>query len=89
MSVDLSAFQQVRIELKRPLLMLVGSQGMLACGYLNPATFEKTGEAIAIVSGVSSFEDMRGTVISAVSPAAATLGVVPGMTGEEALARFI
>ncbi|MDQ8034177.1 hypothetical protein CEG14_11215 [Bordetella genomosp. 1] len=88
MSVDFAAFKQVRIELKRPLLMLVGGKGILACGYLNPVTFDKTGEAIAIVSGVNDFDDMRTTAISAVSAAAAALGVTPGMTGEEALARF-
>jgi len=77
-----------RIELKRPLLLVRGSRGILACGYLNVEAFDRTGEAAAIVTGVNDFEDMLGAKITAVSRAAAAAGVSPGMTGREALDRF-
>lgn len=77
-----------RIELKRPLLLVRGSRGLLACGYFNIETFNKTGEATAIVTGVNDFEDMLRANVVAVSRAAAEAGVVPGMTGLEALEKL-
>lgn len=85
MSDILSSFKQVHIPLRRPLLMLIGGNGVLACGYLNVETFEKTGEAAAIVTGVASFDDMCEAKVMAVSSAAAALGVQVGMPGRDAL----
>ena len=84
--MELSAFTTCRHELKRPLLIVSGSKGSLACGYLNVATFEKLGEAVAIVRGVNDFDEMCAASVQEISPAAERLGVRPGMTGEEALA---
>ncbi len=83
--MDLSGFAKCRHELKRPLLILTGSRGSLACGYLNVATFEKLDEAVAIVRGVDDFDDMCAAEVQEVSSAAESLGVHVGMTGEEAL----
>jgi uncharacterized protein YunC (DUF1805 family) len=86
--MDLSDFTTTRHELKRPLLVISGSKGALACGYLNVDTFEKLDEAGAIVSGVNSWEDMLDATIIAASSAAGRLGVSPGMTGRQALEAF-
>ena len=83
--MDLNDFNECRHELKRPLLVVTGSKGSLACGYLNVATFEKLEEAVAIVRGVDDFDDMRTARVEEVSSVAGTLGVRVGMTGEEAL----
>ena len=48
--MDLSDFTTTRHELKRPLLVISGSKGVLACGYLDIDTFEKLDEAGAIVN---------------------------------------
>lgn len=77
--------QRDRIELKLPLLTVQGSKGLLACGYVNVSTCDKTGEACAIVSGVSNFDEMLGKPVVAVSKAASELGIVLGMNGEQAL----
>lgn len=77
-----------RIDLKRPLLVVRGSRGLLACGYLNVETFNRTGEAGALVTGVNDFEDMLGAKVTAVSDAAASAGVTPGMTGREAIEKL-
>ena len=69
------------------LLIRVG-RGALGCGYLNLAAAEKFGHALAIVSGVDSCEEMLRAPVRAVSPAAASLGVVPGDTGLEALKKM-
>jgi uncharacterized protein YunC (DUF1805 family) len=80
--------EQHQITLAAPLLIARGARGMLACGYINPATCDKTGEACAIVTGVKSFDDMLDAKVVAVSEAAAKLGVRPGDPGREALDMF-
>jgi len=67
------------------LLFIAAEYGVLGCGYFNVAVADKVGEALAVVTGVSCFEDMLNAVVSAVSRAAADKGVACGMTGREAL----
>ena len=86
--MDLSDFTTTRHDLKRPLLVISGSKGVLACGYLNIDTFDKLDEAGAIVSGVNSWEDMLDATIVGTSSAASRLGVSVGMTGRQALEAF-
>ena len=82
------SIETLRFELKRPLLVMKGSKGFLACGYINPETCNKTEEACAIVSGVNDFEDMKKASIVAVAKAAEALGIKVGDTGESALATL-
>ena len=69
-------------------LMIRGGKGFLGCGYLSVATADKTGDALAIVSGVKTYDDMLNASVKAVSAAAAELGVAVGMSGKEALEKF-
>ena len=69
-------------------LMIRGGKGFLGCGYLSVATADKTGDALAIVSGVKNYDDMLKAEVKAVSAAAAALGVAAGMSGKEALAKL-
>ena len=75
-----------KISLKLPHLILQGSKGLLACGYLSVETFNKTGEAAAKVTGAKNFDDMSAATVKTVSEAGADLGLQPGMTGAEVLA---
>lgn len=86
--MDWEGFKRTRHDLKRPLLVISGSKGVLGCGYLNVATFAKLEEAGAIVQGVSDFDAMLDALIVEASPAAVQIGVRVGMTGREALERF-
>jgi uncharacterized protein YunC (DUF1805 family) len=79
--------EQHQIALKLPLLLVRGTRGVLACGYLNVETFNKTGEVAAIVTGVRSFEDMLSAKVVSVSDAAKAIGIHAGMTGAEVLDR--
>lgn len=79
------SLKQNKIELKLPLMTIQGAKGLLACGYVNVSTCDKTGEACAIVTGVGDYEQMLGKPVVAVSKAASKLGVVLGMSGEQAL----
>lgn len=77
-----------RIDLKKPLLIITTDNGMLACGYVNIQTTDKTGEACAIVTGVNDFEAMETALVVAVSAAAEALGVKVGDTGAAALEKM-
>ena len=86
--MDLNSFERHFIQLKSPLLLIKGAKGILACGYLNVETFNKTGEAAAIVTGVKTHEDMAKAKVIAVSNAARAAGIEVGMMGEDALKKF-
>lgn len=86
--MNLDSFEKHHIALKSPLLVIKGNNGVLACGYLNIETFNKTGEVAAIVTGVKTHEDMVKAKVIAVSNAARSVGVEIGMTGEAALQKF-
>lgn len=70
------------------LLVIQAKNGMLGCGYLNLATAEKLGHALAVVTGVSCYDDMLRAEVKLVSEAAQKLGVTPGMTGADALRKM-
>lgn len=88
MSFDLSSFNKTCHQLKRPLLVISGSKGCLTCGYLSMDSFERNGDAGAIVRGVDTYEDMLKAEVQAVSTLAAELGAKPGMSGREVLELF-
>ena len=84
----MSDYEKMRFELKRPLMIIKAANGFLACGYVNPETCNKTGEACAIVTGVSSYEDMYEASVVAVSEKASEIGVEVGESGASALRRM-
>ena len=67
------------------LLVITGNNGLLGCGYLSVATADKLNDALAVVRGVSSFDDMLKAEVCEVSAAAAKLGVTLKMSGRDAL----
>ena len=86
LELDGRTFQALNVRTtKARLLMIQGEKGFLGCGYFNVETADKLGEAVAIVTGVNSYEDMLAASVIKVSKAAGELGVEVGMTGREAL----
>lgn len=85
---DLDKFEKVHHSLNRPLLVLTGSLGSLACGYLSIAALNKNGDAAAIVRGVESFDQMLSARVVEATAAAQELGVCVGDTGADALEKF-
>ena len=71
------------------ILVIRATHGLLGCGYISVDTAAKVGDALAVVSGVSSYEDMLHASVKAVSPAAEALGVRLGMTGHDALLKML
>ena len=84
-SMNWDGLSKEKIHLGRPLLIVKGSKGFLACGYINVDVCNKTGEACAIVSGVKTHDDMLEKELKAVSRKAEELGLKVGMKGSEAL----
>lgn len=84
--IDSKTFRGDIIPLKTSAILLIqGSNGMLGCGYLSTETADKLGHALAIVTGVASYDDMLAAKVVRMSSAAAALGVNVGMSGKEAL----
>lgn len=87
--MNLEGFERFCLDyLKRPLLIIRGRKGFLACAYIDVATCDLTRDACAIVTGVSSFEEMLKANVIKVSKAASALGVEVGITGAQALERL-
>ncbi len=83
------ALQGVRVDLPNaPVLLLVGAKGFLGCGYFRVDVADRVGHALAVVTGVKTFDDMLGASVKAVSAAARELGIAEGMVGREAAARL-
>ena len=70
------------------LLVIKAKHGALVCGYINMETAEKLGDAVAMVTGVNSYDDMLNAKVKKVSSAATKLGVCDGMIGSDALAHL-
>ncbi|RLG93246.1 DUF1805 domain-containing protein [Candidatus Bathyarchaeota archaeon] len=81
----------LKVELPEspPLMLIVGKRGFLMCGFLNMEAAEKLGVAAAVVSGVTTFEEMLNKEVKAASSKAEALGVKVGMLGKEAVKRFL
>ncbi len=86
--MDWKGLTREQIQLALPLLIIKGTKGFLACGYVNVEICNKTGEACGIVTGVKMHDEMLNAEVKAVSVKAARLGVRVGMKGKEALEIF-
>lgn len=71
------------------ILLIKAPRGFLGCGYFSVETADKVGDAVAIVTGVGSFDDMLAAPVKKCSAAAAELGVACGMTGRDALKKLL
>ncbi len=87
--IDAQWFEGHCIALPKSTLLLIrGRRGVLGCGYFRVETADRTGDALAVVTGVKSCAEMLTAEVRQVSAAAAALGVRPGMSGREALLRM-
>jgi uncharacterized protein YunC (DUF1805 family) len=75
------------IQLDQKLLIVKGSKGVIGCPYLNVGSFEKFGEACAIIPAVDT-AGMLDSKVTAVTAKAKELGIEVGMPGREALDRI-
>ena len=71
------------------ILLIKNAKGFLGCGYFSVETANKLKEAVAIVRGVASYDDMLNAKVVALSEKAAEMGIKEGDSGKEALLKMI
>jgi uncharacterized protein YunC (DUF1805 family) len=71
-----------------PLILIKGEKGFVMCGYLSGDVAEQLGLAAAIVSGVSSFEDVLNASINNTTSKAKKLGVEQGMIVKKVIGKL-
>lgn len=71
-----------------PILIIKARKGFVGCSYLSIETADRIDDAVAIVAGVSSFDDVLNAKVIKVSRKASDLGLKPGISGREALEIF-
>lgn len=71
-----------------PLLLIKGEKGFVMCGYLDVDVAERVGLAAAIVTGVSSFEDVLNAEIKVTTSKAKELGLEPGQIVREVIGKL-
>lgn len=68
------------------ILLIKAKNGFLGCGYFDTSVANKFDDAMAIVTGVKTFDDMLKAKVVKASKKAKEIGVKEGMIGEDALA---
>jgi uncharacterized protein YunC (DUF1805 family) len=88
--IDGDAFQGLKVELKGlpPLVLIEGEKGFVMCGYLNIDAAESLGATAAVVSGVSSWEDILNAQIKTATTKAKALGLEPGKVVSDVIAAL-
>ena len=84
------AFQGVKVDLKGlpPIVLIEGNKGFVMCGYLNIDSAESLGAAAAVISGVSSWEDILNAKIKTSTTKAKALGLEPGKVVRDVIAAL-
>ncbi|MDC7701668.1 YunC family protein [Vogesella indigofera] len=80
--------EYLQFELNNPLLVMKAPKGFLGCDYINIETCNNANEVCAIVTGVSSFDEMLAAKVVAISNSAVQLGIKIGESGYDALAKM-
>jgi uncharacterized protein YunC (DUF1805 family) len=70
------------------LLLIKGEKGFVMCGYLSAEVAERVGLAAAIVSGVSTFDDVLNADIKFATSAAKELGVEEGKVVKDVIGKL-
>lgn len=72
-------------ESPAPLVMIVGTKGLVCCGFISMDAAERLGLAAAMVSGVKTFDDVLKAEVRAATTKAQAAGVKIGSKGKDAL----
>ena len=90
LDVDGKSFQGLKVELKGlpPLVLIEGDKGFVMCGYLNIDAAESLGATAAVVSGVSSWDDVLNAQVKVATTKAKALGLEPGRVVRDVIAAL-
>ena len=90
MDIDGNEIDVISVKTEKSMVLLAkAKKGMLGCGYFSIETANKLGDALAVVTGVNSFEDMLKVNVAKVSDKAKELGIDEAMNGKEALQKMM
>jgi len=82
-------YKACHIQVQNSNILIIAAQnGFIACGYINIDIANKKNDACAIITGVTTLDELLATEVKMVSNSGLKAGVVVGMTGREALLRF-
>jgi uncharacterized protein YunC (DUF1805 family) len=86
-TLNLDGQQLEAIHIPTPqtnILLIKSAGGFVGCGYFDVAVANRVGDAVAIVTGVKTIDDVLAAPIVRLSDKAREAGVTEGMTGREA-----
>ena len=87
--VDGISLEGLRVATEKAVILAIkAANGFVGCGYFDVSTADKLGEHLAVVTGVSTFEEVLDAEVVKASQAALDAGVRTGMKGREALKIF-
>lgn len=87
--LDGTTFESVHVPTEKTNILLVrAAGGFVGCGYFDVGVANRVGDAVAIVTGVKTIDELLAAPIVRLSDKARELGVAEGMSGREALMRL-
>lgn len=89
--VEVNGYRLLGIKIQFPsvpLLLLMGTRGIAACGYINFETADRLNDPIIIVSGVKDFNDMINAEIKYVTKSLEQAGIKAGTKLYECISKI-
>lgn len=81
-----TTFESVHVPTAKTNILLVkAAGGFVGCGYFDVGVANRVGDAVAIVTGVKTIDELLAAQIVRLSDRARDAGVIEGMSGREAL----
>lgn len=86
LNLDGATFESVHVPTERTNILFVkAAGGFVGCGYFDIAVANRVGDAVAIVTGVKTIDDLLAAPIVRLSDRAREAGITEGMSGRDTL----
>lgn len=86
LNLEGTTFESVHVPTEGTNILLVkAAGGFVGCGYFDVNVANRVGDAVAIVTGVKTLDDLLAAPIVRLSDRAREAGVTEGMSGRDAL----
>lgn len=86
LTLDGITYETVHIPTEKTSILLVkAAGGFLGCGYFDVNVANRIGDAVAIVTGVKTIDEVLAAPVMRLSDRAREFGVTEGMSGRDAL----
>ncbi len=86
LNLDGTTYETVHIPTEKTNILLVkAAGGFLGCGYFDVNVANRVGDAVAIVTGVKTIDEVLAAPVVRLSDRAHELGITEGMSGRDAL----